>query len=43
MTEEKDITEYFNRDWKKYLETEEGKKYLEEINKNYDRYLDGKE
>lgn len=39
----KDITNYFNKDWKKYLETEEGKKYLEEINKNYDDYLKGKE
>lgn len=39
----KDITDYFHKDWKKYLESEEGKKYLEKINKNYDDYLNGKE
>lgn len=39
----KDVTDYFQKDWRKYLESEEGKKYLEEINKNYDNYLNGKE
>lgn len=43
MKDTKDITDYFHKDWKKYLESEEGKEYLEEINKNYNNYLNGKE